>query len=265
MGIAFVAASRTNANYIGVTTMDLTISVGSGETLMASIMATVASLGSVVWDPAGVNQALTVKDTSIINGAYYTFVAGILNPTAGASKTLRVTMASGNGGMCAGTYSGSGIAYGNTGHDDQNTDTPVTWAPANANANAWIILAGTNQSAGPVGAGTGSNMRGAADFFTTIGLFDSGNKATAGTQSMGMTHSAGFSHSSAAWVELYESGGGGGGGTSEVVIDGNVTRGVGRGVGRGVAKAPIKMVRKDRIFVPERVVSGQPLYLPRAA
>lgn len=82
----------------GATTKDLTLTIDGGHSNTYLVcwvgMATSAvTITGVVWDPAGVNQALTAVNAAVTAGSTYTKQPwGLVNPTAGASKVVRVTL-----------------------------------------------------------------------------------------------------------------------------------------------------------------------------
>lgn len=93
--------SGNNATYTNLSPLNLTLTITSGALLVVLVSApdpADGGISSVVWDPAGVNQALTAAGTIFSDGTwggariYYK-----TNPTAGASKTIAITCANGAG------------------------------------------------------------------------------------------------------------------------------------------------------------------------
>lgn len=85
----------------GAADKEITLTIASGHSNTALVVwvgwATQAvTVSSVTWDPAGANQALTAVAAAVTAGTTYSKQAfRLVNPTAGTSKVVRVTMSSG--------------------------------------------------------------------------------------------------------------------------------------------------------------------------
>lgn len=95
----------TDTAYISVNSVaadkDLTLTISSLTNGLLTVCVGWANeasvtVSSVTWDPAGANQALTQVAAQAANGNYKKQCFFRINPTAGTSKTLRVTMSTGS-------------------------------------------------------------------------------------------------------------------------------------------------------------------------
>lgn len=156
--MAVVPVDTGTATYnTSATTQNFTFTIGATATLAVALVVQDAtqSVTSVTWDPAGANQAFTLIGSEPLptstNGKCYLY--GLVNPTAGASKTLRVI-----NGVAAGTscemqsYSGtvtSSVAASCTNALVANgtmTSTPAnigTAAQSGANGDMYVGLYGS--------------------------------------------------------------------------------------------------------------------------
>jgi hypothetical protein len=130
------------ANGAASNSFTFTVSAGSNSVLVAMLVmdhtATV-TVSSVVWDPTGANQALTLirSDNNTSGGGgvgALTALYGLVNPTAGASKILKASFsaATPNSYLAAITFTGANQTGGSTtfpnstGSTGNNTTTSTT-------------------------------------------------------------------------------------------------------------------------------------------
>lgn len=114
MAVAFDAkataelAQTTGASPADLTT--LTVGAGSNRALLACILATdpAIAISSVVWDPGGAAQALTLVTGAVNTTSRYVGWYGLVNPTSG-NKTLRVTFTGGASNFVVDALSFTGV------------------------------------------------------------------------------------------------------------------------------------------------------------
>lgn len=169
--------------------IDVTMTVSSGATLLIAIVpnrGTLADITGAVWDPAGANQAMTLlTNGSIATGAVVQGlkVFGLINPTAGASKTLRAT----TGGTFATSIAGASFFNTNTSAlssavinpaSAKNGSTTTSYnasitAAANNMGLAVTHCANTNSSSATWTAATQSSINMRSGFYITTGTVSS--------------------------------------------------------------------------------------------
>ncbi len=211
MAIAFVTSAQANGDGGASTTRDTTaFSISSGQTvLMGFLASTGTGITSVVWDPTGVNEALSLQASQAHHdGVYTAYLYAKLAPTAASSKIIKITAAGSIqlAGIAV-VYSGVGAfanASNNSNFSDVSSDYSVT--PTISGTNSYVSMCAVD----PFGetAGSGYTQRGTTEFFSTTMMGDSGSVSSNPT--MHITAASAFQYVATAWVELQESGGGGG-------------------------------------------------------
>lgn len=104
----------------GSTSKDLTFTIASGHSNTLLVVwvgydSATVTISGVAWDPVGVNQALTAVAAVVTTGSYRKHAWYLKNPTAGASKIIRVTVSASTSNVNIG-----GAVYENV---DQTTPT----------------------------------------------------------------------------------------------------------------------------------------------
>ena len=204
-----------SGGYGSAATFDMTATVSSGQALVVGVIAKIGrTVSGVVWDQGGAGESLSLAgsqpDTSG-GGTYKVWLYYHLSPTAGTSKTIRVTQDTGDTiDAMAWTYSGHGTsAIGNTGtnHSASNGSSDYSFSATAGTANSFIVSFLFDQNAG-IAVSTGLTSIGTG-FFANCLAADSG--AVTGAQTLHATTPGTFQWVATAWFELKEAGGGGGG------------------------------------------------------
>lgn len=119
----------------GVADKEITLTIDSGHSNTGLFVWVgwgnqAVTVSSVTWDPAGANQSLTAVAAAVTAGTTYSKQAfKLVNPTAGASKTLRVTMSSGtvsNVNIGASVYDGVDQTTPSANFTSNTTADPLT-------------------------------------------------------------------------------------------------------------------------------------------
>lgn len=114
MAVAATSVTSNNQDNTSVSTGDTTnFTINSGEAVLSFLMVRNASPTGVTaaWDPAGVNESLSLVTSLTINSALTILVYGKLNPTAAVGKFVRWTW-TGAGAFGANALTLSGVDTG---------------------------------------------------------------------------------------------------------------------------------------------------------
>lgn len=199
MAIALGGTATDGGNNGGAgTSHSFAVVVAAGESLRVMFAGDTAldDVVSVVWDPPGFNQALTLTVKRAPAGDRYLYDYFLLAPSAG-NKNVVITIGAAHY-ILAGAVTYTGFAL--SGQPDATTTAshgvtdPHTTSLATVADNCWaFLLAGHNFSGAPETAGAGSTRRKWDATFGTWTFFDSNGPITpAGTlYSMTCTSGAG--------------------------------------------------------------------------